>query len=213
MSSEAVTTSTRQQMIEWWIDHIEELEEFQLPVLAAQGAEELRQDAELCRRFLDEWLPRCMYDVGKSVLSERRGSVREEAPATGQPSRGQVRLTGQAAAEVIQPTQSTWSRWMEHDPQTGKQIRLFALTKEAALRCAVAREERAAPDLRRAALLRLAAGRLAPGQRIEEVWSPEELAAVEAQLVVSRPTYSLEKTTILGLMQGGEGNGKALRAG
>lgn len=193
--------SLRQQIAQWWQDRIEGVEDFSLAELASEGAAHFRQDPEFCERFLDEWLRPTVYQVGMSLLSQERAAVLRDVarPAT-VPTR---RVAAAGVAAAIEEKPADWSRWLERDPDTGKYVPLFLLTKEQALRAAEAREQRADPDLRRAGLLRMAAGRLGKGQRIENVWTAGQLAEIERTLAIGRPKYSLGKGTIYDLIQRG----------
>jgi hypothetical protein len=197
-----VSDSVHEQIREWWRERLDGREEVSLPELASEGANHFRADAEFCERYLDETLRETVYLVGVGLLSKQRGAVQRSAA----PKREQSRLTQVSADQIVARIEDRvpdWSRWMEHDPVSGRHVSLFSMTKKQALAAAEAREKRADPDLRRAALLRLAAGRLDAGQRIEEVWSAELLADIERRLEVVRPTYALGGQTIYEMMQEG----------
>lgn len=189
-----MTDSTpRQQIRNWWYGAIEGKEGIDIKTLADQGTAELLPDRAFCDQFLAAFLRPMVYDVGLNLLSAGRSQG---------VSNRTVHVTSKDIADVIEASPIEWSHWMEYDPTTGRHIALFAMEKEQALAAAKAREKRADPDLRRAALLRLAAGPLAKGQRIDERWTVAQLAEIEAKLELEPPKYSLGKGTIYELMAG-----------
>lgn len=192
-------SSVRETIREWLEGEVEDCEVFDLPDAASRGFAALRQDKDFCERFLDECLRPMIYSVGMGMLTQRRGQVVRamDAPRT-------VKHGASHVAAVIEheAKPADWSKWMEFDPSTNRHVALFSMTKEQALAAAEFREKRTDADLHRAGLLRLAAGKLLPGQRIAEVWTADELADIEARLEVSRPTYSLGHGTIFELMKG-----------
>lgn len=175
--------TVRQQIRDWWKEQLAGAEEFDAKVLAAKGAEALRQDPVFCAAFFEEVLTPVVYNVGIHLVSDQRGDI----------AAGTHRLTAKEAIAAIDARDDDrdWSRWFERDPASGKHISLFLMTKEQALAAAAARERAAQPDLRRAGLLRLAAGRLTGGQKIGDVWTEDELTVTERRIVVAAPKVSL----------------------
>jgi hypothetical protein len=177
--------SLRQDVRAWLQDRIEGVTEFSLPAIAAEGARHFRDDTDFCQRFLNEFIEPVVYEVGLSLLSGRRAKIERAASASREvslvPSKPTMYVPGEVVATAIEEKPVDWQQWLEHDPETGRHIVLFSMTREQALRAAEAREKRADPDLRRAGLLRLAAG----------------------TLEVGRPAYSLGKGTIYDMMQQG----------
>jgi hypothetical protein len=91
--------------------------------------------------------------------------------------------------------------YKEQEPKPFVYLRLGIMVKEQCLAAAESRERRATGDLTRAGMLRMVAGRLAPGQRVSEVWSEEELERLEQQITVERPVYGINGKTILDIMR------------
>ena len=174
-------TTVRQTIRAWWREQLADAEGIDLPAATDRGALALRQDPDFRERFLDECLRPMVYEIGLALISRERGGA---APGT-------RKLSAKQIAARIEEDAERWSRWLEHDPTTGRHVPFLALTKEQAIAAAVERERRAGGDLRRAALLRLAAGRLEPGQAVGDVWTAEELAVMEERLVVGRPKVTL----------------------
>lgn len=183
--------TARKHIRAWFHDAIDGHESIDLTALTDAAVLELQGNREFCARFIGECLRPMVYQIGFTLLSQARS---ETAAAM-------TRMSSQSAAERLEEGSADWSKWLEYDPGSGRHVLLFALTKEQALAAAEARESRADPDLRRAGLLRLAAGRLEAGQRIDAVWTAESLAEIEGRLRVTRPKYSLGKGTIMELMQ------------
>jgi len=178
-------STLRQQIRAWWKKELDGLDEFDLKLLAAKGSLALRQDPDFCAGFFEAFLTPVVYQVGANLVSLQRHGL---APGT-------KRLGAKEAVAAIDGVDDgedrDWSTWFEHDPGSGRYLALFLLTKEQALAAAQARERAAEPDLRRAALLRLAAGRLKPGQKIGDVWTADELTATERRILVAAPKVSL----------------------
>lgn len=183
-TNEPTTIAVRAVIREWWRSHIDNVDAVSLPTLATVAVTELRADPAFCAAFLNEMLRSVVYDEGVRFLEAGRRETR-------------ARLSATEAAERIGAERADWSRWLEHDPASGTYVRFLRLTKEQALAAAEAREGRADAELRDAALLRLAAGRCAFGQHLDEVWTEEGLADIERRLVISRPSFSLSPTPIM----------------
>jgi hypothetical protein len=175
----------------WWRDATADQEQVDLKALATRGAAELAQQPDIRDRLIAELFEPLVYDIGLHVLSDQRGHIGTRTTVKG----GDI-------ADALESDGMGWSHWMEYDPTSGQHILLFAMTKEQALSAAAAREKRADPDLRRAALLRLAAGRVKKGKRLDTAWTAEALADIEAKLVIEPPKYSLGQGTIYELMKG-----------
>lgn len=191
--------SLRQMIREWWKAQIEGKEHVDLKQLAEVGAIHLRQNPEFCARYLEETIRPLVYDVGLGLLNQHRRVDRRDIH-----ERMNVRPT--QIARILEE-EGQWARWMEHDPISGKHILLFKMNKEQALAAAKARRERATPDLRIAGLLELAAGRLRPGQTIEEVWTEQSLSDLESRILVGRPKVTLGPVgakTVLGMIMGSD---------
>jgi hypothetical protein len=185
-------STPRRQIREWWFIQLSSEESVDIKDIADRGFEEFIQDDAFCRSFLQDALRATLYEIGISINSQGKRGSRVKS----------TRYSASEAADIIEAGTDTtrFTNWLEYDPTSGKHITLMALTREQALAAAEARERRVEPDMRRAGLLRLAAGRLDAGQRIQDVWTVQQIAEIETQLVVPRPTYSLGKGTIYELM-------------
>ena len=163
---------------------------------------DMLEDSTFLARFSEEFLRPVVLEVAREfIASERRAYKDPEPKPFVWPTLREI-TSGEVAQRIEQDApKRDMTKWFEHDPKTGKYLRLSIMVKEQCLAAAENRERRAGGDLTRAGMLRMVAGRLAPGQRVSEVWSEEELERLEQQITVDRPVYGINGKTILDLMK------------
>lgn len=170
----------RQRIRDCWHQRIDTGEPLDLKEDAPRIALQLRQDESFCAAFLDAFLSETVYTVGLNLLSQGRGSVVTR------------RLSADDVRDAIDEEQPDWSKWTEYDPTSKTHIRLLDMTKEQLIDAALTREGRGDTEYRRAALARLVAGRLQPGQVAHSVWSEDELTVIYDRIELKRPKTALK---------------------
>jgi hypothetical protein len=187
---------------EWWKEQMGDLDMVDPKEMADYAIEAMLQDATFLARFSEEFLRPVVLDVAREVFASGRRAYKEQEPKPFVwPTLREI-ATGDMAQRIEEDApKRDMTKWFEHDPKTGKYLRLGIMVKEQCLAAAESRERRATGDLTRAGMLRMVAGRLAPGQRVSEVWSEEELERLEQQITVERPVYGINGKTILDIMR------------
>lgn len=187
---------------DWWREEIGDTDVVDLSALVDQAMAAMMQDPTFLARFSQEFLRPVVMDVARGfIASERRAYKQPEPKPFVWPTLREI-TSGEAAQRIEQEApKRDMSKWFEHDPKTGKYLRLSIMVKEQCLAAAENRERRSSGDLTRAGMLRMVAGRLAPGQRVSEVWSEEELERLEQQITVERPVYGINGKTIMDIMR------------
>lgn len=187
---------------EWWKDEIGKSDVVDIKSLVDEAIATMLQDATFLSRFSEEFLRPVVMDVAREFIASERRAYREPEPKPFVwPTLREI-TSGEVAQRIEDAApKRDMSKWLEHDPKTGKYLRLGIMVKEQCLAAAESRERRAGGDLTRAGMLRMVAGRLSPGQRVSEVWSEEELERLEQQITVERPVYGINGKTIMDLMR------------
>lgn len=187
---------------EWWKEEVGNADVLDVPAMVDQAVAALLSDPTFLGRFAEEFLRPVVADVAREFMAGERRAFKESAPKPFVWPRLQELTSGDVAKRIEdEAPKRDMGRWFEHDPKTGKYIRLGYMVKEQCLAAAEKREQRATGDLTRAGMLRMVAGRLNPGQRVSEVWSEDELERLEQQITVERPVYGINGRTIFDLMK------------
>lgn len=171
----------RQRIRDWWTARRELDTPIDLVVDAGKCALTLRQDPAFCEAFLDAFLKPVIYEVGLNLMTHERTQIRRVSRTM---SSGEILK----ALDADPPEQPEWSRWMEHDPGSGKHIPLLTMKKEQVLAAVNQRKARTREENHRIALLELVAGRMKPGQIVGDVWTEDELTVIDQRITVRLKT-------------------------
>lgn len=187
---------------DWWRAEFGDLDVVDIKDMVDRAIADMLEDSTFLARFSEEFLRPVVLEVAREfIASERRAYKDPEPKPFVWPTLREI-TSGEVVQRIEQQApKRDMNRWFEHDPKTGKYLRLGIMVKEQCLAAAENRERRAGGDLTRAGMLRMVAGRLAPGQRVSEVWSEEELERLEQQITVERPVYGINGKTILDIMR------------
>jgi hypothetical protein len=178
MDSDSAPT-LRHTIEEWLEEEFNDHEEIDIRLIATRGFEYFYADPEFRHQFVQDFLRSTIYTIALGMMTR---------------ARHMSLISAEEAANIIaEGSVKKIAKWRERDPQTGTYILLTKLSKEQGLRAAQDRERRAVPNLKRAGFLRLVMGRLEEGEIVEDKWTLEQLAALEEQIEVTTPKYTLAK--------------------
>lgn len=195
--------SIRGQVRDWWNERWGDTpKEIDYKADIKRIVAHFEQDENFRRRFFREAFAAYAAEVALSMLSQRRGQTQramrqqrdapepvasiavEDVPAATRS------LTRDDVATAFPPS-PTWARWVEFDPTSGLRISLPDMTRKQLLAAAHFREERTVVDQRRAALLRLLAGRMNGEQCVRDVYSESEITEMESRIKLERQRFTL----------------------
>lgn len=181
MESGDSESSVRQRIREWWRDHIEDKAEVDIKVLTDAAAAEFGQDPGFTDRFVAEVMKPVIYNIGLAVVSDLR------------PTRAPSQRTAKASevATAIEGKGMDWSRWLLHDPKSGKHVIFKAMTKDQVRAASKERYARGESENRIGGFLELVAGKMRDGETVGDAWPDEQLTILVGRLIVSKPKVSL----------------------
>lgn len=141
-------------------------DEFSLPDLASEVVSLVKSDRVFLDSFLDEFLREAVYEYTQHYVAKTRN---------GFIMLGDIATTREGL-EARASRNSIFNDWLEHSGS--RMVRLMKMTREDLLAAESERRERGEREIRLANTWRALAVRLEGGQRVEEVFTVEEVEKI-----------------------------------
>jgi NAD-dependent oxidoreductase involved in siderophore biosynthesis len=148
-----------------------------IPAIRDAVVEEMLTDTVNLQRWLEESLGPVVYSTVQSrVANTRRGIVEF----------GDYVMPVADVKAIAKKNAPKWMGWLEHSGN--RHIRLMDMQRTDLVQASNERRARGMVELRYAALWDEMAARLGPGQRVRDIFSPEQIEELAARIVVDTRT-------------------------